>query len=517
MLKLSDLARRSDVQIGPLLVSPSRRLVEGPEGRTHLEPLIMQVFLLLLDAEGKVVTRNELFDQCWGGVVVGDDSLNRAIARVRRASAEVAPGFLEIETIPRTGYRLSGQIEPHFSNAAKLSPGSEEDTSTSRRKFISGAIAVSAGAAAIGAWRLLGNRPDPRAAELLRSGEQAMRLSLPEANAIAVKALRDATRVDPSNARAWGLLALALRDITEEADPAEVSKAVLDTETAARRALAIDSKEANARTALATVRPEFGNWGQTEDSLRAILQDSPDNVDALSYLVMILQAVGRARESWDLNERAIALDPLAPVLLFRRGLKLWILGRVPEADLAIDRALQLWPKHPAVWNARLYIFAFTGRAGAALAALDDASQRPERFRKPAIDYWRHSLRALDSGSREDVKEAVRINLEAAPTSPYFATSSMMVLSMLNELDSAFAVADGTLLRRGPLIGSIWAGKNTMAVHDQYWRRTMNLFTPATAAMRADPRFKSLCDGIGMTNYWRKRGIGPDATYNLAAL
>ena len=84
MLKLSDLARRSDVQIGPLLVSPSRRLVEGPEGRTHLEPLIMQVFLLLLDAEGKVVTRNELFDQCWGGVVVGDDSLNRAIARVRR-------------------------------------------------------------------------------------------------------------------------------------------------------------------------------------------------------------------------------------------------------------------------------------------------------------------------------------------------------------------------------------------------------------------------------------------------
>jgi DNA-binding winged helix-turn-helix (wHTH) protein len=93
-----------------MLVSPARRLVEGPGGHAHLEPLIMQVFLLLLDAGGKVVTRNELFDQCWGGVVVGDDSLNRAIAKVRRTGAHVAPGLFEIETIPRTGYRLTGKI-----------------------------------------------------------------------------------------------------------------------------------------------------------------------------------------------------------------------------------------------------------------------------------------------------------------------------------------------------------------------------------------------------------------------
>src|SRR5574338_106131 len=110
MLKLSDLALRSDLQLGPMLVSPSRRLLEGPGGLAHLEPLIMQVFLLLLDAGGKVVTRNELFDQCWGGVIVGDDSLNRAIAKARRTAGQVAPGLLEIETIPRTGYRLTGEI-----------------------------------------------------------------------------------------------------------------------------------------------------------------------------------------------------------------------------------------------------------------------------------------------------------------------------------------------------------------------------------------------------------------------
>jgi TolB-like protein len=108
MLKLRDLAIRSDFRIGPMSVSPSRRMVEGPRGAISLQPLVMQVFLRLLDSEGHVVTRDELFDECWGGAIVGDDSLNRAIAGVRRIANDAAPGLFEIETIPRTGYRLTG-------------------------------------------------------------------------------------------------------------------------------------------------------------------------------------------------------------------------------------------------------------------------------------------------------------------------------------------------------------------------------------------------------------------------
>jgi hypothetical protein len=36
-----------------------------------------------------------------------------------------------------------------------------------------------------------------------------------------------------------------------------------------------------------------------------------------------------------------------------------------------------------------------------------------------------------------------------------------------------------------------------------------LFTPPGRAIRADPRFNALCDGIGLTEYWAKRGIKPD--------
>ena len=72
----------------------------------------MKEFLLLLDSGGSVITRDELFGSAWGGAFVGDDSLNRAIGQVRKVAAETASGLFEIETVPRTGYRLMGPIRP---------------------------------------------------------------------------------------------------------------------------------------------------------------------------------------------------------------------------------------------------------------------------------------------------------------------------------------------------------------------------------------------------------------------
>ncbi|MFL5571352.1 MAG: tetratricopeptide repeat protein [Gemmatimonadaceae bacterium] len=106
MLKLADLALRGDFSLGPLRVSPALRLVKGPAGEIHVEPLTMQVFLVLADAKGQVVTRNHLYDECWGGVHVGDYSLNRVITMVRRIAVAAGRDAFTIESIPRTGYRL---------------------------------------------------------------------------------------------------------------------------------------------------------------------------------------------------------------------------------------------------------------------------------------------------------------------------------------------------------------------------------------------------------------------------
>ena len=108
LLTTAELAARPDFTLGLAAVSPSSRTIAGPGGTADVEPRVMQVLVVLADAAGQVVTRGTLFDRCWGGVFVGDDSLNRAIGAVRKLAAEIAGGSFEIETIPRTGYRLTG-------------------------------------------------------------------------------------------------------------------------------------------------------------------------------------------------------------------------------------------------------------------------------------------------------------------------------------------------------------------------------------------------------------------------
>ena len=150
MLKLADLAVREDFSLGPLWVSPALRLVKGPAGELHVEPLTMQVFLLLADAKGQVVTRNRLYDDCWGGVNVGDYSLNRTITMVRRIAAEAAPGAFRIESIPRTGYRLLVGDEPN--------PEAPPALGKWRRPAILGG-AIAAAALAASAWFIVGRAP----------------------------------------------------------------------------------------------------------------------------------------------------------------------------------------------------------------------------------------------------------------------------------------------------------------------------------------------------------------------
>src|SRR3954454_4667514 len=102
LLTTAELAARSDFTLGLAIVSPSTRTVAGPGGTADVEPRVMQVLVLLANAAGQVVTRETLFQRCWGGVYAGDASLNRAIGEVRKLAAGIADNSFEIETIPRT-------------------------------------------------------------------------------------------------------------------------------------------------------------------------------------------------------------------------------------------------------------------------------------------------------------------------------------------------------------------------------------------------------------------------------
>ena len=119
-----DLAKEPEFRLGALLVRPSTREVCGPGWREVLEPRVMQVLVVLHQAAGKVVSREDFIARCWGGRFVGDDAINRTVQRLRRLAQSCdEPAFL-IETIPRVGYRIAPDSAAPQSGATVLSaPG----------------------------------------------------------------------------------------------------------------------------------------------------------------------------------------------------------------------------------------------------------------------------------------------------------------------------------------------------------------------------------------------------------
>jgi DNA-binding winged helix-turn-helix (wHTH) protein len=477
----------------------------GPGGTADVEPRVMQVLVVLAEAGGQVVTRGTLFDRCWGGVFVGDDSLNRTIAAIRKLAADIAGGSFEIETIPRTGYRLNGEVQPL---AAATANGSAAPSSRklSRRALIgsAGGVAV-AGAAGFGLWSK--SSSDRRFEVLLRRGVDALEYGdgTPEPS----RYLKQAVAMRPNDAAAQGLLAFSLASDADNGEAAGSQNAVNAASDAGNASLRLDPGEPNARLALIALEQSTLDLGATEDRLRRVLASAPDDIFAMRLLWSVLQCAGRSRDALALVQRAIAVKPLAASNNYPLAQLLWIVGRVPEADRVIDRAMSYWPDHRYVRFARFTIFAYTGRPRAALRMLDSDGTRPQGFSPAAVALYRTSLEALDQPSPANITKARAANREAAKDDPKLARQAVLSLCAMGDVDGAFEVANALLafwLPHGANAAKTPTGSPAPSVG---WRFTPWLFTPPAAPLRADLRFDALADGTGLTAYWTQRRIKPD--------
>jgi len=166
----------------PYRLDPGRRLLTREGQPISLTPKEFDTLLALVEAEGKVLEKEELIARVWSGTFVGDGSLTRNIYVLRKALSEEV-----IETLPRKGYRLAvpvtvvtheqGPISASPSDVAQEQPASEgvihQKTSQRKKGWVVG-LAIAA-AALIGialAYRLRAMRPaetgaaDAKAAEV---------------------------------------------------------------------------------------------------------------------------------------------------------------------------------------------------------------------------------------------------------------------------------------------------------------------------------------------------------------
>ena len=116
-----DLATTAPFRIGALYVEPALRQVSNPTTPPEtLEPRVMLVLVALARANGGIVSRDQLIEQCWDSRIVGDDSINRVISRLRKLSAEYDGALFGIETISKVGYRLiAGDMVPATDHAVR--------------------------------------------------------------------------------------------------------------------------------------------------------------------------------------------------------------------------------------------------------------------------------------------------------------------------------------------------------------------------------------------------------------
>lgn len=506
------LARRADFRLGNATVRPSIRTVQGVGGNATAEPRVMQVLLALVDAGGAVLSREDLLRICWNSRVVGDDSINRAIAEVRRVAQVTQAGF-SVETIPRIGYRLKIDASEDAGPPTALN-GTEADireaasAGTSRRLLIAGGAAVLS-LGGINFWATHRMSPDPKVAtQLIEDSRVALRAGSPAMDRQAITLLERAVAIAPDNANAWGLLALTQARTGEHAAPDATVMSATEIDRAAHRALTLDRGNADAKAALAIAIPYYGDWLSAERRFDAVLAQSPDHLITRDSRAFLLAAVGRIREG--AQARLVPSDEGDFDANHQYGLIYahWFLGRIEEADRVASRAFEMWPRHASIWLGRLWLLADTGRFDRALAQIADEAARPP-LPLPMFETLRAAMSAARSRNSEDIDRASERVMAGVGRSVAVVVNAMMMLNLMGATDRAFALARAYYLEQGPLIVATQSRPGQPIVADQRRRKTNMLFTPIAAAMRRDSRFAPLMEAMGLADYWRRRGIVPD--------
>lgn len=155
---------------------------EALELRKHGVVLRLQeqpcrVLAMLAGRPGEIVTREELQEQIWGNTFVDfDQSLNKAINRVREALNDNAGTPQYVETVPRRGYRFIAPVAdipqtPAAPSAPPIPfplaqrPQSRSPRATSRTVIVAALAAVVAAALGVATVVLLRQSKKPRAQE----------------------------------------------------------------------------------------------------------------------------------------------------------------------------------------------------------------------------------------------------------------------------------------------------------------------------------------------------------------
>src|SRR5262252_11096325 len=101
-----------EISFGRFRLDLARHELRRDKRLVRLGSRALDILCVLASAGGKVVSKDELMAQVWGGVVVEEHNIQVHISALRRAFEEDGDGESWIVTVPGRGYRFLGSPNP---------------------------------------------------------------------------------------------------------------------------------------------------------------------------------------------------------------------------------------------------------------------------------------------------------------------------------------------------------------------------------------------------------------------
>ncbi|MBL8213295.1 MAG: transcriptional regulator [Bryobacterales bacterium] len=99
---------------GDLRFDPVRRILYSAHTSAHLPPREADLLEALLEAGGKVVSKEQLLQRVWADCAVEEGNITQQVSLLRRALHSLDSEAAYIETLPKIGYRflIPAQLHP---------------------------------------------------------------------------------------------------------------------------------------------------------------------------------------------------------------------------------------------------------------------------------------------------------------------------------------------------------------------------------------------------------------------
>jgi DNA-binding winged helix-turn-helix (wHTH) protein/tetratricopeptide (TPR) repeat protein len=491
-------------RFGPFLFDREQNLLFRGSEVIALAPKVLETLKVLIENRQRLLGKEELIALIWPGQFVEEGNLPQNIFVLRRALLDGQEGTAYIETYPRRGYRFVAAVEEEVTGEAAVplvaaptpaeAPTSVVDpmpVPRGQRAFLRPALATLLVLTVVLAFglRLARPRPDqpipPTAApstpanaqsrdrgahleveQLVREGRFLASQLSDLRRAVAL--LERAIVLDPQSADAYSALAYARLQTNDLITSPLVAMPAARSE--ARRALALDPRNAEAQMVLAMVAWQF-DWDfvAAEREFARLVEIDPLNVSSFAWQAFMETFSQRPERCLETNSRARAVDASFGMSYLNLGMCFYFLRRHDEALLEFHKMVELderfWLAHATSGRALEQL----GRVEEALAAYRRAAELDTATTEPLMDLGR----LLGKLGRRDEARAILAKVEDRASIDYVSPFHRAWIHLgLGDDEAMFAALDEALATRT-------------------WYMTWLGSTPEIDAYRDDPRFKEL--------------------------